>query len=181
METEKTASKRVSANPRRPNAISLLESSTPIMGRPSKYTAEIAAEIIDRLASESLEQICLDAHMPCRKTVYNWQDDTTAHPTFYADCARARKRQAAAAEERVRTIAERCEAGEIDPKAAGVAISAHQWRAKVIDPQRYSDRLELAGDAANPLTVAMVIREERERRRAGASTAEPLQIEDSRD
>ena len=37
------------------------------------YTPAIVAEILDRLTTgESLRQICLDAHMPARKTVSLW-------------------------------------------------------------------------------------------------------------
>ena len=110
-------------------------------GRPSSYTPEIAEIILQRLESESLEQICSDPDLPSRWSIYRWQD---AHAQFATDCARARKRQAAACEEKVRAIAEKCEAGEINPKAAGVAISAHQWRAKVIDPKQYGDRIQNA-------------------------------------
>jgi len=42
-------------------------------GRPSRYTAEIAAEICERLAAgESLNAICRDEHMPSRKVVHEW-------------------------------------------------------------------------------------------------------------
>jgi hypothetical protein len=86
-----------------------------------------------------------------------------------ADCARARKRQAAAAEEKVREIAEKCEAGEIDPKAAGVAISAHQWRAKVIDPKQYGDRIQNAITDADGNAAGFVF---------GVIASPPKQIED---
>jgi hypothetical protein len=130
------------------------------------FTPEIASEIIERLGSESLEKICKDSHLPSRQTIYNWQD---ANPSFLADCARARKRQAAAAEEKVREIAEKCEAGEIDPKAAGVAISAHQWRAKVIDPKQYGDRIQNAITDADGNAAGFVF---------GVIASPPKQIED---
>ena len=135
-------------------------------GRPSSYTPEIADEIVERLANESLLKICEDAHMPERKTVWNWQQ---AHQDFDADCARARKLQAAGAEEKVRAIAEKCEAGEIDPKAAGVAISAHQWRAKVIDPKQYGDRIQNAITDADGNAAGFIF---------GIIGAPPTQIED---
>ena len=135
-------------------------------GRPSSYTPEIADEIVERLESESLQQICQDERFPSRQTVYAWQN---THPQFLTDCARARKLQAAGAEEKVRAIAEKCEAGEIDPKAAGVAISAHQWRAKVIDPKQYGDRIQNAITDADGNAAGFIF---------GIIGAPPKQIED---
>lgn len=45
----------------------------PEMGRPTKFTEEIAKEICDRLSvGESLISVCRDDHMPERVSVYNW-------------------------------------------------------------------------------------------------------------
>lgn len=42
-------------------------------GRPSKYTAEIAQEICDRMeAGEPLLTLCRDEHMPSARQVYEW-------------------------------------------------------------------------------------------------------------
>lgn len=58
-------------------------------GRPSTYTPEIAAEILDRLsAGEPLAKICRDAHMPAVRTVSDWKKQDA---TFSADFARARE------------------------------------------------------------------------------------------
>lgn len=44
------------------------------MGRPSKYTPELFAEICERLSKgEPLAQICRDEHMPSVTTVWEWQ------------------------------------------------------------------------------------------------------------
>ncbi len=43
-------------------------------GRPSKYTPELVAEIVHRIAQgEPLRQICLDDHMPHWTVVYDWE------------------------------------------------------------------------------------------------------------
>lgn len=43
------------------------------MGRPTKYTQEIANEICERIAQgEPLRQICRDEHMPGWVAVYDW-------------------------------------------------------------------------------------------------------------
>jgi hypothetical protein len=43
------------------------------IGRPSKYTPELADEICDRLKDgEPLRKICRDEHMPSWRAVYEW-------------------------------------------------------------------------------------------------------------
>ena len=61
-------------------------------GRPTKYTDELAAEIVQRLTSgETLRSVCRDAHVPDNPTIYDWMDNS---PAFASAIARARKRQA---------------------------------------------------------------------------------------
>lgn len=58
------------------------------MGRPTKYTPELAKQICYRLASgELLEDICAPEEMPDRVTVYGW---TREHKDFSNDYAQAR-------------------------------------------------------------------------------------------
>lgn len=57
-------------------------------GRPSKFTAEVAAEICERLANgEPLARICRDEHMPGVVTVWEWEQ---ADAAFSERVARAR-------------------------------------------------------------------------------------------
>lgn len=59
------------------------------MGRPTKYTQEIANEICERIAQgEPLRQICRDDHMPYWRTVYDW---LKVHDEFYTRFAYARE------------------------------------------------------------------------------------------
>lgn len=63
--------------------------STRPVGRPSKYSEELAAEICARLSNgEPLASICRDEHMPEVRTVSDWKK---AHDSFAADFARARE------------------------------------------------------------------------------------------
>lgn len=58
------------------------------VGRPSKYTAELADEIFRRLSEgEPLAVICRDAHMPDASTVWNWEQK---HPEISQALASAR-------------------------------------------------------------------------------------------
>ena len=58
-------------------------------GRPSKFTPELANEIVSRIAKgEPLRQICRDEHIPAWRTVYDWQE---ADKEFSARIAHARE------------------------------------------------------------------------------------------
>lgn len=60
-------------------------------GRPTAYTQELADEICDRLiGGELITQICQDAHMPCRQTVWLWRE---REPDFSDQYARAERLQ----------------------------------------------------------------------------------------
>lgn len=62
------------------------------MGRPSKYTDELAHEICTRLGTgESLRKICRDDNMPCLASVMGW---LTTKPDFLDQYTRAREIQA---------------------------------------------------------------------------------------
>lgn len=46
------------------------------MGRPSKRTDKVVAEIIERLAKgQPMARICADDHMPDFSTVWRWEDE----------------------------------------------------------------------------------------------------------
>jgi len=62
------------------------------MGRPSKYSDELAHEICTRLGTgESLRKICRDDHIPSMATVMHW---LTTKPDFLDQYTRAREIQA---------------------------------------------------------------------------------------
>lgn len=63
----------------------------PKRGRPSDYTAELAAEICGRIASgESLREICAGEDKPDKSTVFRW---IAARDDFRDQYARARESQ----------------------------------------------------------------------------------------
>ena len=126
-------------------------------GRPSTFTEEAADEIVTRMAQgESLRSICRDDHMPPLSTVIGWQ---AQHETFAVRCARAREAQAEDMDGRVMSVAERVEAGELDPQAARVALAAYQWRASKLAPKRYGDKTLLTGaDGESAPQVEITVR-----------------------
>lgn len=134
-------------------------------GRPSKYTPEIAAEIVKRLSDgEPLRQICRDEHMPAWQTIYDWmcRDDLLGDGGVNLSVAIARAReigQDAIAEEIYREMMlepEREERGRIDPGYVQLIKARAEIKLKLLakwNPKRYGDRVTMTGDAENPLQV----------------------------
>lgn len=80
------------------------------MGRRTKYTAEIARQICERLSEgETLKSICRDEKMPGWRTVYDWME---RHKEFAASIARARELGFDAIAEEALQIANTPEIGE---------------------------------------------------------------------
>ena len=133
------------------------------LGRPSKYTPEIAAEICERLSKgEPLTQICRDDHMPADSTVREWSKDDA---TLSGDIARARINGFDAIAVQCLEIAEerpeRTAAGSIDSGSVQHAKLRIETRLKLLakwDPKRYGEKLELSGDENNPLTIQTIKR-----------------------
>lgn len=138
------------------------------IGRPSKYTPELAAEICERLSNgEPLRQICRDDHMPAWQKIYEWmaRDDALGERGAGLSGAIARARetgQDAIAEEiwldmnrePERILSEgggRVDAGYVQWQKAKAEIGLKllaKW-----NPKRYGDRVALAGDAESPLKL----------------------------
>lgn len=140
------------------------------MGRPSLYTDEILSTICERLAKGvPLTVICREGQesnpqFPAPRTVREWE--TEEPDTIGAAIARAR----AAGEE---AMAEECleiaDDGRNDFVASkdGLAFNAeHVQRSKLrietrlkllakFNPKRWGDKLELAGNAEQPLQVVI--------------------------
>jgi hypothetical protein len=137
-------------------------------GRPSKYTEEIAQEILRRISSgESLRAICKSDHLPAEATIRDWivQDRP---PGISAQYAHARNLGLDCMADRMLEIAETPTIGEKrTTKADGsveittgdtvdrsrLAVDAIKWQLSKMAPKRYGDRIEIAGDKENPLEV----------------------------
>ena len=133
----------------------------PKMGRPSKYSPELAAEICQRLSEgEPLRQICRDDHMPAWRTIYDWMERDAE---LSAWIARARELgQDAIAEDCLRIIDEEptkvISEGGIRYDSAFVQWQKNrvEQRLKLLakwNPKRYGDRVQLAGDADQPIKI----------------------------
>ena len=152
------------------------------VGRPSSYTAELAAILCQRLANgQNLIAICEDPMMPVPSTVYRWQEE---HEEFRGAYARARQALAdyAACEvlhlSDVSRIGTKTEEGVNAQGAfsktitadmvdrAKLQVDARKWFAARVAPDRYGDRLahQMLDEKGKPakleITVSRVPRTE---------------------
>jgi len=135
------------------------------IGRPSKYTPELAAEICERLSDgEPLRQICRDEHMPAWQKIYEWM---AKDPNLSGAIAHARDQGYDAIAEDLLQIADTPIMGETETSSAnGLTITRQdmlghrklqiETRLKLLakwNPKKYGDRQILAGDKENPLEM----------------------------
>lgn len=137
------------------------------MGRPTKYSQELAAEMLIRITEgESLRSIVKDANMPGQATVYEW---LLAKPDFAEQYAYARDQQADTLADEIIAIAD--ETPDLDPiyskdgelieiklHSAYIQwqknrVDARKWVASKLKPKKYGERVTHAGDAENPLEI----------------------------
>jgi hypothetical protein len=116
----------------------------------SRKTPEVIDEIVKRISEgESMRSVCRDKRMPSIDAVMNWQRDD---PDFAYRCARARELQAEVMDEKILSVAERVENGEMDPHAARVVLSAYQWRAAKLAPKKYGEKIETTHQVGESIT-----------------------------
>lgn len=121
------------------------------MGRPSEFNQETADRIVAGLVEgRSMRQICADEDTPDRGTVARWMAE---RQDFAATIARARELQADYMDDLILETANNCNS---DTAAADrVRIAAYQWRASKLKSKVYGDKMQIGGDADNPLTVTV--------------------------
>lgn len=123
---------------------------------PVRYSAEIADEILDRLADgEALKAICRDDHMPCDRAVRFWIiDDVEGFAPRYA---RARDAGLDRMAEDLVEISDTTELGQtITKKATGdeiktgdmiehrrLRVEARKWYLAKLAPNRYGDKIQV--------------------------------------
>lgn len=130
------------------------------MGRPSKFTQDIADAICSRIAEgESLRAICTDAGLPSARTVHVWLDDKEG---FLQQYVRAREAQADFYAEEILDIADyderdwselkddsgRVTGIKVDGEAiqrSKLRVDTRKWLMSKLSPKKYGDKLELGG------------------------------------
>lgn len=131
------------------------------MGRPTLYSAELALEICDLIASgRSLRSISTDEGMPSQTSVFLW---LSKYPDFAKQYARARETQADAMLEEIMQIADdgvndTYTDDEGNPRTdqdviarSRLRVDARKWAMSKMAPKKYGDKLELSGNPDSPL------------------------------
>ena len=127
------------------------------VGRPTKYTEEVAAEICKRLSDgESLRHICGSEHLPDRETIRRWLRDDES---FRGRYARAREDSADAFADRMLSHCDDMEAADSMTRVQGLKESSQnlRWLAAVMKPRVYGDlqKLEHSGAGGAPLNITI--------------------------
>lgn len=137
------------------------------MGRPSIYSEDLVTELCIKLSlGQSLRSICREEGMPAQSQVYLWLQ---RYPDFQEQYTRAREEQAESHADEIVDIAD--ETPDLNPivdkngaliemqlHSAYIAwqknrIEARKWNAAKQRPKKYGDKVQVGGDAENPLTV----------------------------
>lgn len=132
------------------------------------FSAEIADRICERLGEgDPLRVICRTEGMPAWRTVYHWIENDE---DFKARIAHARARGFDAIAEDCLDIADETShdtmmvgTGENEREAANSEWISRsklriETRLKLLakwDPKRYGDKMQVSGDADNPLTITV--------------------------
>lgn len=121
-------------------------------GRPSSYTDAKGIAICNLVAEgKSLRKIAARKDMPSKYTILKWLND---FPKFASRYARAREECADHFADEIVEIADKA----TDPQKARVQIDARKWVAAKLKPQKYGDRVNVAGVPDEPVGVAVVDR-----------------------
>ncbi len=142
-------------------------------GRPSLYTAKLAANICQRLAEgKSLRSICRDDAMPAISTVMGWLFDGD-HDEFSEQYARAREAQAEVRADEIVDIADddtndftadkdgKRVADNEHIQRSRLRVDARKWIAAKLLPKRYGDKLQHTGEGGGPVTFIMTLHDEK--------------------
>jgi len=125
------------------------DTASPRMGRPSKYSDEVAEEICDWLANGgSMTGYCRQPGKPNPSTIYRW---LLTHADFCKMYERARGDQADTHADEIVYIADT----EEDSNRARVRIDARKWVAAKLKPRKYGDltKVEHTGADGGPVDV----------------------------
>ena len=120
--------------------------------------AQHKAQIIARMCEgESLRAICRTAGFPTASAVIHWIGEDEG---FAAQYARAREAQADALFDDLAEVAEAALTAEsaVEVAARRLIVDTTKWRLSKIVPKKYGDKLELAGDPKNPLSITSIQR-----------------------
>ena len=147
--------------------ITIKENNTEIelkRGRPEEYTEELANRICEKITQgmslkSTVEQ---DEDLPSLQTIYSW---LSKHNNFLDNYTQATQNRTEAQLEELNRLGDIAiqEASNTGDKRANAVVQAYKlkadnmkWVMSKMKPKKYGDKLELAGDQDNPITVNLI-------------------------
>ena len=108
------------------------------MGRPTKMTNEVQAEILTRISTgESLRKVCSDKHLPAAQNVFKF---IYSNEEFREQYEKSRQEQAEWLGEEIVDIADN-DTG--DTQRDRLRIDARKWVMSKMLPKKYSDKIDV--------------------------------------
>jgi hypothetical protein len=137
-------------------------------GQPTKYNDSLASTILRLMTTGmSLKRICDQPGMPCADSVYYWQ---AIHPDFSVRYARAMLDRAQFWAEEILDISDDGSNDWVEQQRNGKTVMVgdheHIQRSRLrvdtrkflmakLDPKRWGDKIQVSGDADNPLQISV--------------------------
>lgn len=118
-----------------------------VQGRHSEYTDNLAQIVCDVIASGEPLSVAAEIIGYSPGTIYEWLGK---YKDFSDKYALARETQADTLADQIVKLADN---EQIAPDARRIRVEARKWVAAKLKPKRYGDKVTLAGDAENPLTM----------------------------
>jgi hypothetical protein len=140
------------------------------IGRPSKYSDELADKICNTIATTTwgLHKICSKEGMPCVASVFNWLDNPE-NKSFLDKYTRARQVQAELLADEIIDISDDgTKDMDEDPvsgkkkldwehiQRAKLRVDARKWKASKLYPKQYGEKLDIT-TKDQPITSKSVI------------------------
>jgi len=130
-------------------------------GRPPAITTEIVERVCRDVARGAPLTAALQDSGASTSSWYRWLSmEGEIYDQLRDNYARAREQRGEHYGARVAQVAERCEAGEIDPNAARVAIDGYKWTAARMAPKNWGDASKFditsGGQPIGPAAVLVV-------------------------
>ena len=139
------------------------------VGRPEIYTQELADKVCQKIAQGySMRTVCSYDDMPAISTLFKWIREK---PEFSQQYAYATQERTEAMAEDIldiaddgsndlMTIQKGNESYEIENKEvtnrSRLRVDTRKWLMSKMKPKKYGEKLELAGDKDNPLTLNII-------------------------
>ena len=124
------------------------------MPAPIDWTPELAERICSEIASgRAIREVSAEKWCPSEPSIYRRMAEV---PAFADKISKARAAQQDREIEECVLMAD--QATPEDWQVVKLRIWARQWRASKLAPKKYGDKLELSGDAANPIAIQKIER-----------------------